>query len=381
MKIFCFLCLLIFASCQAKYDTSKGMEVISEPNIVTDYRLTNISNENANVFDVANIGDKEIEKYILVQSGTFMYNNGKIFTASNDELTIQNIDNNQKKIISHKVNNPKIFVSNDIVLLYNINGEFAFFDTKNDETKMDANFWNDNLKIQGLASNFVCNNEACYALTLQGEIITLNFNDMTKNIEKNFANQEMILNELYTPIIIDDKIVFAVGDSEFAIYDIYQKKIIEKQSFASENATVFDINIVKNIYNNSKSFVISYLNGIYGYSMFYARPLWQKDYVIKNALITENFIFFYNEKNEKLICLHLETGEVKWVKDAKYQPMLFNVDYNKNLLIMEKNGIHFLDIETGDEVFFKKSKINAEQSFVYNTKLYYKSGNKIFYVK
>ena len=78
--------------------------------------------------------------------------------------------------------------------------------------------------------------------------------------------------------------------------------------------------------------------------MLYGRPLWAKKFVLGNAFVASNYIIFYEEKTQKLISLHLETGEAKWVEDAAFVPLEIDVDYKKELVILEEKGLHLFEL-------------------------------------
>ena len=66
-----------------------------------------------------------------------------------------------------------------------------------------------------------------------------------------FQKQDIVLNNLYKPIVINGNVIFATGNSEFAIFNIAKQAVIGQSTFANEEtASMFDINLVKEIYSS-----------------------------------------------------------------------------------------------------------------------------------
>ena len=83
-----------------------------------------------------------------------------------------------------------------------------------------------------------------------------------------------------------------------------------------------------------------------------------------------------------MISLHLETGEAKWVEDAAFVPLEIDVDYKKELVILEEKGLHLFELETGKKLDFKKINLHGvEYIFVHNHKIYYTQKGKVYQVK
>ena len=107
-----------------------------------------------------------------------------------------------------------------------------------------------------------------------------------------------------------------------------------------------------------------------------------KKFAFHNAIVASNYIIFLEEKTHKLICIHIETGEIKWTKEVDLNPLGFYINYNKQLVVLQANGIHLFDIETGDFALLKKIDINnIEYSFVYNHNIHYIKNNKIYKIQ
>jgi hypothetical protein len=382
LKIVFALFLVILSSCKTKYDTSKAVAILEETAALPDYRL---KEENTKLDTTDHVVDIHDFKPELVKnlSGKFrkeVYRDGILYAISSKALIMFNLESGSVTEVKHSLGETAAMVlSGDAILLHNAMGQFVFINTQTQET-----IWDGTLNVSGFASSFVCIEEqsSCYALTIDGEIALLDYQNLSKKNQKFFQKNDIVLNEVYTPLAIDGKIVFAVGQSEFAIFDTQKNTVVAQSSFVEENASLFDINLVRRIYQGGEHVIIAHLNGSYAFNMLYGRPLWAKKFVLGNAFVASNYIIFYEEKTQKLISLHLETGEAKWVEDAAFVPLEIDVDYKKELVILEEKGLHLFELETGKKLDFKKINLHGvEYIFVHNHKIYYTQKGKVYQVK
>jgi outer membrane protein assembly factor BamB len=290
------------------------------------------------------------------------------------------MENLQTDEIKHNIRDAKIVATNTFALLFNINGKFSFIDVN---TKKEL--WSDVIETQGFASRFTCidSEKTCYALSLNGDVIILDLENYAKNSKSLFQKQSIVLNEIYTPLVFENKIIFAVGNSEFAIFDTSKEQVVAQSSFVDEeSASMFDINLVKNFYRTGGNVVISHINGSYAFNILYSRPLWAKNFIFHNAFIASNYMIFLEEKTHKLMSIHIETGEIKWTKEVDLNPLGIYINYNKQLVVLVKKAVHLFDIETGELTVSKKMDIhNIEYSFVYNHNIYYIENNKVYKIQ
>jgi outer membrane protein assembly factor BamB len=382
LKLFLLVVITLFSACRAKYNTSKAVEILSTEEALPHYRLKDVSLQVENTNNIVDIREyRSVEVKSL--TGSFkdaLYNNGFLYNVSNNKLVLTNMENLQTSEIKNNIRNTKITVTNTFALLFNISGKFSFIDTNTTKE-----LWSDFIETQGFASGFTCidSEKTCYALTLNGDIIILDLENYAKKIKPLFQKQSVVLNEIYTPLVFENKIIFAVGNSEFAIFDASKEQVVAQSSFIDEeSASMFDVNLVQNFYETGGNVIISHINGSYAFNILYGRPLWAKKFAFHNAIVASNYIIFLEEKTHKLICIHIETGEIKWTKEVDLNPLGFCINYNKQLVVLQANGIHLFDIETGDFALLKKIDINnIEYSFVYNHNIHYIKNNKIYKIQ
>lgn len=381
LKVVLLLFVVFISSCRAKYDTSNAVEILEENTILPDYRL---KQENIKLDDTSNVVDIHDFKPEMIKNlgETFhneVYFDEKLYAVSNKELVIFNLDGDDVLQVKHNLGKgTKMVLSGDIILLHSTY-QFAFVDQKTQEI-----IWDGSLNISGLSSHFVCIEEqySCYALTIDGEISILDYQNLSKKNQKFFQKNDIILNDIYTPLVIKGNIIFAVGQSEFAIFDTQKSTVIAQSSFVEENSALFDINLVRNIYRGGDNVIIAHLNGSYAFNMLYGRPLWAKKFVFSNAFVANNYIIFYEEKTHKLMSIHLETGEAKWVEDIDFVPLEIDVDYKKELVILEEKGLHLFELEAGKKLDFKKVNMHGvEYIFVHNHKIHYTKNGKVYKIK
>ncbi len=382
LKLFLLVVIALFSACRAKYDTSRAVEILSTDEVLPDYRLKDVSLQ---IEDTNNVVDIREYKAVEVKSLTgslkdVLYNNGFLYSINSNKLVLTNMDNLQTNEIKHNIRDAKLVVTNTFALLFNISGKFSFIDVN---TKKEL--WSDVIETQGFASGFACidSEKTCYALTLNGDVIILDLENYAKNSKSLFQKQSIVLNEIYTPLVFENKIIFAVGNSEFAIFDTSKEQVVAQSSFVDEeSALMFDINLVKNFYRTGGNVVISHINGSYAFNILYGRPLWAKKFAFQNAFIANNYMIFLEEKTHKLISIHIETGEIKWTKEIDFNSLGMYINYNKQLVVLEANGVHLFDIETGELTVSKKMDIHdIEYSFVYNHNIYYIENNKVYKIQ
>ena len=382
LKLFLLVVIALFSACRAKYDTSKAVEILSTDEVLPDYRLKDVSlqiEDTNNVVDIREYKSGEVKS----PNGSLkdaLYSNGFLYTINGNKLVFTNMENLQTSEIKHNIRDAKIAVTNTFALLFNISGKFSFIDVN---TKKEL--WSDIIETQGFASGFVCidSEKTCYALTLNGDAVILDLENYAKNFKPLFQKQSVVLNEIYTPLIFENKVIFAVGNSEFAIFDVNKEQVVAQSSFIDEeNASMFDINLVQNFYETGGNVIISHINGSYAFNILYGRPLWAKKFAFHNAFVASNYIIFLEEKTHKLVCIHIETGKIKWTKEIDLKPLGIYINYNKQLVVLEEHGIHLFDMETGDIVLSKKMDINnIEYSFVHNHNIHYVENNKVYKIQ
>jgi outer membrane protein assembly factor BamB len=382
LKLFLLVVIVLCSACRAKYNTSKAVEILSTDEALPDYRLKDVPLQVESTNNVVDVHEyKAVEVKNLNSSfGESLYNNGFVYSVNSHKLALTNMENLQTIEIKHNIHDAKITVTNTFALLFNISGKFSFIDVN---TKKEL--WSDVIETQGFASGFACidSKKTCYALTLNGDIIILDLENYAKTFKPLFQKQSVVLNEIYTPLVFENQIVFAVGNSEFAIFDTSKEKVVAQSSFVEEeNSSMFDVNLVQNFYETGGNIIISHINGAYAFNILYGRPLWAKKFVFHHAFVTNNYIIFFEEKTHKLVCIHIETGEIKWTKEVDFNSLGAYIDYNKQLVVLEANGIHLFDTETGGLVLFKKIDINnIEYFFVDNHSIYYIENNKIYKIQ
>jgi outer membrane protein assembly factor BamB len=244
-------------------------------------------------------------------------------------------------------------------------------------------------QVVTMGSKFVCENEKCYAVTAEGILVVLDITKKQVQMAQVFPKQDIILNNLYKPIITNGNIIFATGNSEFAIFNIEKQAIIGQSTFSNEEtASMFDINLVKEIYSSNGNVLISHLNGIYAFNVVQGRPLWNKNLHIDTALISGNYIIFFENKTQKLVCMHIATGEAKWIvplNSKQTQVSFLQIVKNENdysLFVGTKNGVEVLSFEDGSKKHFLKMNLgNVAYSFTHNEILYYINKSNIYKVK
>lgn len=376
------LLLLCSVSCRTKYDTGNAIEILPSSEIFPDYRLSDVKIELDNTDHVVNINEYQTEVvYKIPKSATdTLYNDGFLYLTTPHELIIVNLESSKNVHVRHDVEDGNIAVSGNLAMVYDILGNFTLFDTK---TKQKV--WSNTLNIEGLASRFICNDkkQKCYALDLSGNVITVDYQYHIKDIKKVFQKQNIILNHLYEPLIVDDKIIFAIGNSRFGVYDIVKNQLVAESSFVDEEtSSLFDINLVNKIYEGGKHIVVSHIHGSFAFSMLYGRQLWIKDFIFHHGFIANNYIIFLEEGTKKLMSVHLDSGEVKWMKDIDFLPIEIDITYGKEIVILERNGIHTFDVETGKMISYKKLNMHKmKYAFVYNHELYYTAKGKLYRIK
>ena len=415
MKIFIAF-LLILAGCRSKYNTSRAIDILPTDEITIDYRLKDLpfqiddetfvasvsQNQKAKITDIAN----------FVQSVEHF--EGKIFLATNKKITVvtlENVNDKAKEISAkHKILNPMLVAKGNFVLMFNSKGTFSFLNSNTLEE-----YWSGRIgltdgeflaeqkekglletlnpkppkQVVTLGSGFVCENDKCYAVTAEGILVVLDILKKQVQMAQAFPKQDIILNNLYKPIIANGNIIFATGNSEFAIFNIAKQAIIGQSTFANEEtASMFDINLVKEIYSSNGNVLISHLNGIYAFDATQGRPLWNKNLHIDTALISGNYIIFFENKTQKLVCMHIATGEAKWIMPLNSNPtqvIFLKIVKNQNdysLFVGTKNGIEILSFEDGTKKDFLKMNLgNVAYSFTHNEALYYINKSNIYKVK
>lgn len=381
LRIHLLLLLLLFCACRTKYDTSKAVAILEESQVMPDYRLRQEATQFDTTDRIASIKEYKPTPVQNVSNNPneVAYKNGFLYAVSNKNLGALNLQNNAFSEVTHDIKNAKVTPVENIVLIFNTLGNFAFIDISK-----HAIIWDGTIETNSLASAFTCisNASSCYTLTVDGEIVILDYQNFTKRVDKMFHKSDIVLNEIYTPLVIDDKIVFAVGQSEFAIFDTSRLTTIAQSTFAEENSSLFDINLVQGLYKGGESVIISHINGSYAFNILYGRPLWVKRFVFNHAFVASNYTIFYEEGTKKLTSLHLNTGEVKWLQDFPSSPIDIYVNYKKEVVVITGDGIHLFDLETGEKIDFKTVNMHdTDYTFVHDHQLYYTSKGKVYKIQ
>lgn len=364
--------LLLLTSCVTKYDTSKAIAILPSSEPIPDYTLSQTSLQVENIEDVVEFEGFEIEKIAKIGKGYYEFFNNKIYTASKKKLEIVDIQTLEKITILHSVAKPQIQNFNNFIIIYNKNGDFEIF--KNNELS-----WKES--VEGLASKFICDAQKCYALGLEGGVFILNMAEKTIERVEVSQKQNMLLAILYTPALINQNLIFADGNSNFTVFETTTKKVIGQSSFVAEDSTFFDINLVRQIYANSESVILSHINGVYAFNVDFLRPMWVKKYNFHNALMAQNFIAFQEKENRNIVLVSLKTGEPKWVKSVDFAVKTIKFGYENSMFVMEKDGVHKLNVETGEELQFRKLPLNYSYSFSVNGRFYFIKNGKLFKIK
>jgi len=415
MKIFIAL-ILILAGCRSQYDTSKAIDILPTDEITIDYRLKDLPFQIDDETFVASILQNKKEKITditnFVQSVEHF--EGNLFLATNKKITVVSVgdSHNKAKEISakHKISNPMLVANGNFVLIFNSKGTFSFMNSSTLEEVWggrigltDDEFLAEQKEkglletlnpkppkqVVTLGSKFVCENEKCYAVTAEGILVVLDIIKKQVQMAQVFQKQDIVLNNLYKPIVINGNVIFATGNSEFAIFSIAKQAVIGQSTFANEEtASMFDINLVKEIYSSNDNVLISHINGIYAFDATQGRPLWNKNLQIDTALISGNYIIFFENKTQKLVCMHIATGEAKWIVPLDINPMqviFLNIAKNQNdysLFVGTKKGIDVLSFEDGSKKDFLRMNLkNVVYSFTHNEILYYINKSNIYKVK
>lgn len=415
MKIFIAL-LLILAGCRSKYDTSNAIDILPTNEITIEYRLKDLPFQIDDEGVVASVSQGKKEKVSKVKNfvESVEHFEGKLFLATNKKIAVVSLRNSKEKTkeisAKHKISNPMLAVQKDFVLIFDSKGTFSVVNSSTLEEVWggrigltDGEFLAEQ-KEKGLletlnpkppkqvvtmGSKFVCENEKCYAVTAEGILVVLDITKKQVQMAQVFPKQDIILNNLYKPIITNGNIIFATGNSEFTIFNIEKQAIIGQSTFANEEtASMFDINLVKEIYSSNGNVLISHLNGIYAFNVVQGRPLWNKNLHIDTALISGNYIIFFENKTQKLVCMHIATGEAKWIvplNSKQTQVNFLQIVKNENdysLFVGTKNGIEVLSFEDGSKKDFLKMNLgNVAYSFTHNEILYYINKSNIYKVK
>ena len=415
MKIFIAL-LLILAGCRSKYDTSNAIDILPTNEITIEYRLKDLPFQIDDEGVVASVSQGKKEQISKVKNfvESVEHFEGKLFLATNKKIAVISLRNSKEKTkeisVKHKISNPMLAVQRDFVLIFDSKGTFSVVNSSTLEEVWggrigltDGEFLAEQ-KEKGLletlnpkppkqvvtmGSKFVCENEKCYAVTAEGILVVLDITKKQVQMAQVFPKQDIILNNLYKPIITNGNIIFATGNSEFAIFNIEKQAIIGQSTFANEEtASMFDINLVKEIYSSNGNVLISHLNGIYAFNVVQGRPLWNKNLHIDTALISGNYIIFFENKTQKLVCMHIATGEAKWIvplNSKQTQVSFLQIVKNENdysLFVGTKNGVEVLSFEDGSKKDFLKMNLgNVAYSFTHNEILYYINKSNIYKVK
>ena len=415
MKIFIAL-LLILAGCRSKYDTSKAIDILPTDEITIDYRLKDLPFQIDDETLVASVAENKKEKITNIANfvQSVEHFEGKLFLATNKKIVVALIGSLTEKTkeisVKHNISNPMLAVQRGLVLIFDSKGTFSVLNSNTLEEiwsgrigLTDGEFLAEQKEkglletlnpkppkqVVTLGSKFVCENEKCYAVTAEGILVVLDITKKQVQMAQVFPKQDIVLNNLYKPIIANGNIIFATGNSEFAIFNIAKQSIVGQSTFANEEtASMFDINLVKEIYSSSENVLISHLNGIYAFNVVQGRPLWNKNLHIDTALISGNYIIFFENKTQKLVCMHIATGEARWIVplDIKQTQVIFlNIVKNKGdymLFVGTKNGIDVISFEDGSKKHFLKMNLsNIAYSFTNNDILYYIKKSNIYKVK
>jgi hypothetical protein len=380
------LIVLLIAGCRAKYDISKAVEILPSTEVEqVDYTLNddNITVDNGS--NVVNLSDGNLQGVasfdFVPKSG--IYNNGFVYALGSKHIAAFDISQNAMQTVLHSVVKPMdIFVTNSFLMVYNAK-KFAIFDAITLEK-----LWEGELKIDDLASKFVCveDSKSCFALAISGEIIEMN---LAERYVKNLPvaqKQETLLNTLYVPAIAQNYLIFVTSNTEFAIFDWQTKKVVTHAPFVdTDSASIFDINLVQSVSTNGDKVLISHTNGLYAFSMLYGKPLWAKNIITSGAVaFLGEYVVAYDKNAKKIIVIHIEKGGIKWSEELKDAPMNIFVDYTKQLVVLGNDGFHLFDINTGEKAENKNYKFNASgvvYAFSHNDTLYYLNNRKIFAVK
>jgi hypothetical protein len=415
MKILIAL-LLILAGCRSKYDTSNAIDILPTNEITIEYHLKDLPFQIDDEGVVASVSQGKKEKVSKVKNfvESVEHFEGKLFLATSKKIAVVSLRNSKEKTkeisVKHKISNPMLAVQKDFVLIFDSKGTFSVVNSSTLEEVWggrvgltDGEFLAEQ-KEKGLletlnpkppkqvvtmGSKFVCENEKCYAVTAEGILVVLDITKKQVQMAQVFPKQDIILNNLYKPIITNGNIIFATGNSEFAIFNIEKQAIIGQSTFTNEEtASMFDINLVKEIYSSNGNVLISHLNGIYAFNVVQGRPLWNKNLHIDTALISGNYIIFFENKTQKLVCMHIATGEAKWIvplNSKQTQVSFLQIVKNENdysLFVGTKNGVEVLSFEDGSKKDFLKMNLgNVAYSFTHNEILYYINKSNIYKVK
>lgn len=383
LKIILLMFCIIVTGCRTKYDTSKAIDILSSSSEnQVDYKLQEVPltlDDDRNLIKTDGMPSEYTS--IAFDERESVYIDNILYVVGNRYLGVVQIDNKETNDVKHDIVNPYLAATRGFALVYN-EKSFAIFDADTLEV-----LWKDNITSDGLASRFVCieNEAACFALSINGEIIKLSLSERLVYVTQVLAKQDIMLNTLYTPAIFQDYIIFASGNSEFAIFDTKQDKIVINASFVdSDNSSIFDINLVKEIYSHKNNVIISHINGLYMFNILYGRPLWTKKIVtLGNIGFFGQYMVLYDKGTNNLMMMYAETGDVKWIVKDQMNPMAIFVDYNKNIVICTDDGIHLFNSETGawENKVLKFGLQNVRYVFVHNNNLYWVKGKKIYILK
>lgn len=408
--------LLFFASCRSKYDTSKALDILPTGEITMDFGLKDSPfqvDENTQTANITN-GTKSLSRIGFSIKSIENYDN-VIFTATNNKITATSLNNLAKKTSkSHKIINPMLEIQRDFILIFNTKGTFEVLKSDTLATVWsgrvgltDAQFAieqrpksllsriREKLKnkheqqVFTLSSSFACANENCYATTAEGVLVILNVVKKQVQMAQILPPQDITLHNLYKPKIANGNIIFSSGNSEFIIFNIAKQAVIGQSSFANEDtASMFDINLVKEIYTSNDTILISHLNGVYAFNIKHGTSLWNKNLLIDSALISGNYIIFFETKTQKLVCMNISTGEAKWITSLKFPKShvkfltIANHDDGYRLLVGTQSGIEAVDFQEGTHLGFTKMNLaNVKHSFIHNEIFYYINKNNIYRLK
>lgn len=372
-----FLLFLVFFACRAKYDTSKAIPILPTQNIIPDANLQNIPLEYSTHENVVSIGNYKRGFVKNVSGVGHFYDDGHLYYTKNKRFFALNLQTFQTTSLKHHIKNAKIAIGGKNILLFDEIGNFAVVEKESYKI-----LWSTKFEIQGLASEFSCVEDTkCYALTLDGHIAIIDISNQKTEIINFTQPQNIISNEIYKPLVYNNFIIFAVGNSEFAIFDSTTQEMIAKNPFI-QDTSVFNINIINKFYKLKDTIIISHINGAYAFNISHGVPLWEKKFIFEKSLPTDNYLFFFNEEVKKIFCIHSETGEVKWAINAEYTPIGFFINTQNELIITEKHGIHILNAENGELQAFKKLNLaHTNHFFAHDHKLHYIKNHKVYTIQ
>lgn len=384
LKIALLMLFVVVTGCRTKYDISKAVEILPSSNEnQVDYKLRDIQFALDDDKLLVKTEGKTKEYMSIPFSGKeSVYANGIVYILSKNYLGSAKIDSKKTDYAQHKIKDPYLAITSNSAIVYN-EKEFTVFDTETFEVS-----WKDNINEDGLASRFACNDDisSCFALSLSGSIIKLDLSQQTLQTVQALPKQDMILNALYAPAVYKNYIIFASGNSEFAIFDTTQNKIVTSMPFVdSDSSSIFDINLVKEIYATQNNIIISHINGLYAFNILYGRPLWEKKIVsLGNIGFLGQYTVLCDKSTKNIVMMHTETGGLKWVTQSNINPTAVFADYNRNIVIFADDGIHLFDSQTGEEQEnrnLKSNSGNAQYVFTENNNLYWVKGSKIYTLK